>query len=60
MHPRLGLGIECDFKSTQCRVNALVSVQRVHILPSVKPGMLIIELVLFELCEIVKLKGPAP
>ena len=23
-HPRLGLGIECDFESTQCRKSALV------------------------------------
>ncbi len=34
--------------------------ERGHILSSFKPSTLVIELILTELCEIVKLKGQAP
>ncbi len=51
--------MDCDSGSTLCRVTAVVSVERRHNLPSFKPGANVIELVLAELLEIVKLKGPA-
>ncbi len=59
-HPRLGLGIECNFVSPWRRKSALVLIERGHFLLSFKPGTLIIELVFTELLEIIKLKGQVP